>query len=72
VVFGSIIGFSAALHLLRNAPASLATSYAYVNPVLALVLGTTLGGEHVGANMVLAGVLVIAGVAVIVTNSRSA
>lgn len=70
VVFGSIIGFSAALHLLRNAPASLATSYAYVNPVLALALGTTLGGEHVGANMVLAGVLVIAGVAVLVTRSR--
>lgn len=69
VVFGSIIGFSAALHLLRNAPASLATSYAYVNPVLALVLGTTLGGEHVGPNMLLAGFLVVAGVAVLVTST---
>lgn len=71
VVLGSIVGFSAALHLLRNAPASLATSYAYVNPVLALALGATLGGERVGANVVLAGLLVVSGVAVLLTSGRS-
>jgi drug/metabolite transporter (DMT)-like permease len=70
VLFGSIIGYSAAMHLLRSAPASLATSYAYVNPVLALVLGATLGGERVGPNLLFAGFLVVAGVAVLVTSSR--
>lgn len=71
VVFGSIIGFSAALHLLRNAPASLATSYAYVNPVCALALGAAVGGEHVGPNVLIAGLLVVGGVAVLVTSPAS-
>lgn len=65
LVFGSIIGFSAAVHLLRNAPASIATSYAYVNPVLAVVLGATLGGERIAPSALLAGLLVVAGVAVL-------
>ena len=55
VVFGSIIGFSACVYLLRNAPASIATSYAYVNPVLAVLLGATLGGERIAPSALLAG-----------------
>ncbi len=46
VVFGSLIAYSAFGWLLRNARASLATSHAYVNPVVALTLGAALGGEH--------------------------
>ncbi|WIG93368.1 drug/metabolite exporter YedA [Myxococcus sp. SDU36] len=45
VVFGSLVGYSAYGYLLRNARASLATSYAYVNPVLAVLLGGLLAGE---------------------------
>jgi drug/metabolite transporter (DMT)-like permease len=63
VVFGSIVGFSAAVYLLRNAPASIATSYAYVNPVLAVLLGATFGGERIAPSALLAGLLVVAGVA---------
>lgn len=70
IVFGSIIGYSAALYLLRNASAGLATSYAYVNPVLAIVLGTTLGGERLGPSALLSGVLVICGVALLLTDRR--
>jgi len=68
LVFGSIIGFSAAVHLLRNAPASIATSYAYVNPVLAVLLGATLGGERIAASTLIAGLLVVAGVATLLTS----
>lgn len=67
VVFGSIVGFSAATHLLRNAPASIATSYAYVNPVLAVMLGATLGGERIAPSALLAGFLVVCGVALLMT-----
>jgi drug/metabolite transporter (DMT)-like permease len=70
VVFGSIIGYSAALYLLRNASAAVATSYAYVNPVLALALGATLGGEKLGASAVLSGLLVVSGVVLLLTEPR--
>lgn len=68
VVLGSLVGYSAALHLLRRAPASVATSYAYVNPVLALALGTTLAGERLSPSTVLSGLLVIGGVALLLLN----
>ncbi len=47
VVFGSLIAFSAYLFLLANVSPALATSYAFVNPVIALFLGVWLGGEVV-------------------------
>jgi drug/metabolite transporter (DMT)-like permease len=48
VVFGSIIAFSAYLYVLKHARPALATSYAYVNPSVAVLFGVMLGGEHVG------------------------
>ncbi len=47
-VFGSIVAFSAYLFLLRTVRPSLATSYAYVNPPVAVLFGVALLGEHVG------------------------
>lgn len=65
VVAGSFIGFSAYLYLLRTVRPALATSYAYVNPPVAVLFGVLLAGEHVGA-LDLAGMAVIlAGVAII-------
>jgi drug/metabolite transporter (DMT)-like permease len=49
VVFGSLIAFNAYMLLLARAPAGLAASYTFVNPVIALALGVTLGGEIVSA-----------------------
>lgn len=72
VLFGSIIGFSACMHLLRNTSASLATSYAYVNPVLAVALGALVAGERVEPSVLFAGALVVAGVAVLVTSGARA
>lgn len=47
VVFGSLIAFSAYLYLLAHASPALATSYAFVNPLIALFLGVLLAGEVV-------------------------
>lgn len=49
VVFGSLIAFSAYLYLLAHASPALATSYAFVNPVIALLLGVMMGNEIVTA-----------------------
>jgi drug/metabolite transporter (DMT)-like permease len=65
VVFGSLVAFSAYLYLLGHASPALATSYAFVNPVIALLLGvgvageTVTRGEWVACGVVLAGVLLI-------------
>jgi drug/metabolite transporter (DMT)-like permease len=54
VAFGSLIAFSAYGYLLRHARPSLAMSYGYVNPVVAMLLGVGLGGETPGAYAVVA------------------
>ncbi len=46
ILFGSIIAISAYMFLLKHARPALATSYAYVNPVVAVLLGMSLAGEH--------------------------
>lgn len=69
-VFGSIIAFSAYLYVLHRARPAVATSYAYVNPPVAVLLGVLLAGEHVGA-LDLAGMAVIVfGVVVITIGKR--
>jgi drug/metabolite transporter (DMT)-like permease len=47
VVFGSLLAFNAYMVLLAKASTGLATSYSFVNPVIALLLGVTWGGEIV-------------------------
>jgi drug/metabolite transporter (DMT)-like permease len=71
IVFGSLVGFSAYGYLLRATRPAIATSYAYVNPVIALILGAALGGEEFTAAKALACALTIVGV-VIVTLPRAA
>lgn len=65
VIFGSIIGFSSYSWLARNASPQLLSTYAFVNPVVAMLLGTTFAGEifsgqsFIGAIVALAGVVLI-------------
>ncbi|HLE39628.1 MAG TPA: drug/metabolite exporter YedA [Acidimicrobiia bacterium] len=47
-VFGSLLAYTAYAYLLANTRPAVATSYAYVNPVVAVVLGVTLGDEAIG------------------------
>lgn len=65
VSFGSIIAFSAYGFLLRTTRPAIATSYAYVNPVIAVALGVLLGGERAGWTTWGATAIVLAGVAIV-------
>ena len=66
IVFGSLVGFSAYVWLLRSAPLSLVSTYAYVNPVVAVILGAVFIGEAISARLVIAGGIIILAVALIV------
>ncbi|GAB2510254.1 drug/metabolite exporter YedA [Lysobacter humi (ex Lee et al. 2017)] len=73
VVAGSIFGFTAYIWLLHHVRPALATSYAYVNPPIAVLFGVLLGGEHFTASDLGAMAVILAGVAVItLAKSRSA
>lgn len=65
-VFGSMLAFSAYMYLNAHTTPALATSYAYVNPVIAVALGVLLGGETIGRSGYVAIALVLAGVALII------
>ena len=67
VVFGSILAFSAYVWLLRVTRTSLAGTYAYVNPVVAVLLGWAILDERVTLQTLLAGGVIVAAVALIVT-----
>lgn len=69
-VFGSIVAFTAYVWLLQNARPALVASYAYVNPVIAVILGVLIGHEHFGARDLLAMAVILAGV-VVLTLARS-
>jgi drug/metabolite transporter (DMT)-like permease len=70
VVFGSLLAFTAYVWLLQNAPISLVATYAYVNPVIAVILGALLLAEPVTAAVIVGGAIVVAGVAVVVSTER--
>ena len=65
IVFGSIIGFSAFSWLARNAPPALASTYAYVNPIVAMLLGATFAGETITSQSLFGAAVIIAGVVLI-------
>jgi drug/metabolite transporter (DMT)-like permease len=70
VAAGSIFGFTAYIWLLHHVRPALATSYAYVNPPLAVVFGALLGGEHFTMQDVGAMAVILVGV-VIITLSKA-
>jgi len=65
VFVGSLIGFASYAWLLRNAPLSLVSTYAYVNPAVALVLGALAGGERLSARTLFAAAIIICSVILI-------
>jgi drug/metabolite transporter (DMT)-like permease len=67
IVFGSLLAFSAYVWLLRNARTSLVSTYAYVNPLVAVFLGWAVEHEGVSARSIIAGILILLAVALIVT-----
>jgi drug/metabolite transporter (DMT)-like permease len=71
IVFGSLIAFSAYSWLIRNTEPTLVSTYAYVNPVVAVFLGWLLAGEPVGVRTLVAAVLILGSVVLVTTaNAR--
>ena len=70
VVFGSILAFNAFVYLLRVVPPARVATYAYVNPLVAVLLGWLFAGEAIGPRAGLATAIILPGVA-LVTFGRS-
>ena len=70
VVVGSILGYTAYIFALGNAPLSVVGTYAYVNPVVAVILGALILSEPVTAVVLGGGLLVVAGVALVLRGER--
>jgi drug/metabolite transporter (DMT)-like permease len=66
-VFGSIVAFSAYSYLLKVAPASRVATHAYVNPLIAVALGASLAGEPFTASILIAAMVIAAGVALVLS-----
>ncbi len=71
IVFGSLIGFTAYTWLLRVAPTSLVSTYAYVNPLVALAIGALIGNEILAPRTLLAAAVIIGSVALTTTAHRA-
>jgi drug/metabolite transporter (DMT)-like permease len=69
-VFGSLVGFTAYVYLLKRVRPALATSYAYVNPVIAVTLGVVFAGEKISMIEVAAMGIIILGVTLVVLGQR--
>jgi len=67
IVFGALIAFSAYIWLLRAASTAVVSTYAYVNPVVAVFLGWALAGEQITSRTLLAAAAIIVAVAIIAT-----
>ena len=67
VIFGSALGFSAYVYILRHSTASRVATYAFVNPVVALFLGSFFGKEPVSARMLAASATILAAVLLVIT-----
>ena len=65
IVFGSIIGYSAYVWLLRVSTPARVSTYAYVNPVVAVLLGWAIVDEAFTLRMAVAAAIIVAGVALI-------
>jgi drug/metabolite transporter (DMT)-like permease len=65
IVFGAIVAFTAYVWLLKVAPPVLVSTYAYVNPLVAVFLGWGLAGEPISRGTLIAAAVILTGVALI-------
>ena len=72
IVFGSLLGYSAYVWLLANAPIGQVSTYAYVNPVVAIILGAIVLGESITLRIVAGALLILASVAIVVRRESAA
>jgi drug/metabolite transporter (DMT)-like permease len=67
VLIGAIIGFTAYIYLLRHCDPAKVATYAYVNPIVAVILGAFFAGEHLTSRTIVAAALIIGSVAIVIT-----
>lgn len=65
IIFGSIVGFTAYGYLLRHVPPAKASTYAYVNPIVAVLLGALVLAEPLEERTILASVIILGGVGIV-------
>lgn len=70
ITIGSLVGFSAYMYTLARVSPALASSYAYVNPVIAVALGVWLGGEVISTREMLAMAVILISVILLTTTPR--
>jgi drug/metabolite transporter (DMT)-like permease len=71
VIFGSLVAFTSYIWLLKAVRPAIVSTYAYVNPVIAVFLGWLIAGEPLGGRVLLAASIIVAAVALITTmNAR--
>ncbi|MFI7615376.1 EamA family transporter [Nonomuraea terrae] len=71
ILVGSLIGFTSFAWLLGHAPISLVSTYAYVNPAVAVALGALVLSEPVTIQVVAGGLIILVGVALVISTERS-
>jgi drug/metabolite transporter (DMT)-like permease len=71
VVAGSLLAFTAYMFLLSKVSSALASSYAYVNPLIAVTLGVVFGGENLSVREMVAMVIIISSVALITVSHKA-
>ena len=71
IIFGSIIGYSCYIYLLEKWPASKAGTYAYVNPLVAILLGVIILKESVSPSVVLSTLIILGSVFIVQTSKSS-
>jgi drug/metabolite transporter (DMT)-like permease len=72
ITFGSLVGFTSYAYLLRNAPVSLISTYPYVNPIVAILLGSVLAQEALNGRILLAALIIVGSVVLINTAKKPA
>src|SRR3954454_14038098 len=70
VIFGSIVGYTAYVWLLANAPLGLVSTYAYVNPLVAITLGVLFLGESLTWRLLIGAAIVVFAVATVVRQAQ--
>ncbi len=70
IVFGSLISYTAYSWLLKNAQPAMVSTYAYVNPVIAVLLGWLIAGESFTAQMLIGAGIIVGSVALITSNKK--
>ena len=67
IVFGSMVGFTAYVYILKKSTATRVATYAFVNPVVALFLGWLLVGESITLRTIIAAAVILTAVLLVIT-----